>query len=157
MTIDRMLRRGVFPILSERPLDESETANMAIAKVYVVEVGAYSNRYIDAIFATRELAEAYVLHRQQVTFDREGVKAHQEVEQWSYQTEFTADDGAITFSYDGEGKARTESGRVIEGTPTYRDVPAETFEAFLKRHTWNEFGDVEEYDLWDVLPIALSE
>ena len=29
-------------------------------KVYIVEVGGYSDRYIDVVFTTRELAEAYI-------------------------------------------------------------------------------------------------
>lgn len=151
MTIERMLRRGQFPILSERPLDESQTTNEPIAKVYVVTVGAYSDRYIDAIFATRELAEAYVLNTQRKAFERNGQKAHREVTSWRFGS-IPLDGGqVVNFQH---GNASTNDGRVFEGAPQYRDVPAETFEAFLKRHTWNEFGDVEEYDLWAVLPVV---
>src|SRR3990167_1686767 len=152
MTIDRMLRRGIFPILSERPLDESETAAPATAKVYVVEVGAYSDRYIDAIFATRELAEAYVLNRRRRSFERDGRKAHQRVASWHW-----GDLGVLagtTMTFGSDGRAFDSEGHVVEAEAVYEDVPAETFEEFLKRHTWNEFGDVEEYDLWDMLPVV---
>ena len=156
MTIDRMLRRGVFPILSERPLDESETANTATAKVYVVEVGAYSDRYIDAIFTTWELAEEFILYRQRRAFERDGRKAHQEVASWLYGG-IGLDVAAgtpVTFNF-GDGTARLGDERIVaQATPQYRDVPAETFEEFSARHTWTEFGDIEEYDLWDMLPIV---
>jgi hypothetical protein len=149
VTIDRMLRRGRFPILSERPLDESETTNAPEAKVYVVEVGAYSDRYIDAIFTTRELAEAFVADRQRRAFQRDGIKAHREVTSWAW-TELRGT-GPISFE---AGVATMGDGRTVDGEPQYREVPAETFEEFLRRHTWNEFGDVEEYDIWDVLPVV---
>lgn len=155
MTIDRMLRRGVFPILPERPLDESEPTNSPTAKVFVVEVGAYSDRYIDAIFTTRELAEAYVLNRQHKAFERDGIKAHQEVNSWLYESgDFGVTPGTVTTFHFNDGTVREGERVVGRGVPQYREVPAETFEHFLKRHTWNEFGDVEEYDIWDVLPVV---
>jgi hypothetical protein len=156
MTIDRMLRRGVFPILSERPLDESETRESATAKVYVVEVGAYSDRYIDAIFTSRELAEAFVEDRKRRAFARNGNKARREPTGWS------APEGVMGSRWEihsgtgmPDGPTITVDGVTFPAKPTgYRDVPAETFEEFLARHTWNEFGDVDEYDLWDVLPVV---
>jgi hypothetical protein len=142
-----MVRRGVFPILSERPLDESETGSAASAKVYVVERGAYSDRYIDAIFTTLELAKAYIENSQRRAFDRDGRKASRRVTGWK----FTSASGYVVFGREQDGSV-TVNGQDAEAAG-YEDVPAETFEEFVIRHTWNEFGDVEEYDLWDVLPV----
>jgi hypothetical protein len=149
MTIDRFLRRGQFPILSERPLDETETKNPSSGKVFVVEVGAYSDRYIDAIFTTRELAEAWVADRQRRAFERDAEKGHQEVAGWTFTS---VPPGANEFH--GDGRVLADGVEVAQGEPHYRDVPPETFEQFVARHTWNEFGDVQEYDLWDVLPVV---
>jgi len=148
-----MLRRGTFPILSEQPLDESEPSNTATAKVFVIEVGAYSDRYIDAIFTTRELAEAFVADRQRRAFEREGRKAHREIASWLYVGPWPGP-GSVSFS---DGVATSENGQVTKGEPQYRNVDAETFEEFMRRHTWNEFGDVEEYDLWDMIPVVPKE
>jgi hypothetical protein len=86
-------------------------------KVYVVEVGAYSNRYIDAIFARREDAEEYVISVARRT--------------WHLYT----------------------NGRPLPD-PTGREFGDWYGEVERLTGSWGRFGDVEEYDVHDSVPVV---
>lgn len=89
-------------------------------KVYVVEVGAYSDRYIDIVFTTRELAERYIDERIRKQYEVDLRRWEETPEQFRR----------------GIGKASYEEYREKRG------------------NLWtNEFGSVEEYEVWDVIPI----
>jgi len=97
--------------------------------VFVVEVGAYSDRYISAIFTTRELAEAYVRETVKNSWERTFIQ-HNRITMPSLR-------------------------QSIPSMP--RDsLPFKEWRAAVEELTgnWNEFGDVDEYDLWDQLPLV---
>ena len=100
-------------------------------KVYVVEVGAYSDAYIDAIFTTRELAEKYIEDQKRHAY--EVAKKNHE----AYWEQFPPDVRPNLMS---------RYGREL---PSYEDwVPS--------ANSLNRFGDIWEHDLIGPLPVEVS-
>jgi hypothetical protein len=92
-------------------------------KVYIVEVGAYSDRFIDAVFASRELAEAYIVERARRRWD---------------------------------GKEWNGSGYTPVPFPERGGLSFEEWTKRVDPGDWNVHGHVEEYEVWDSVPIAES-
>ena len=85
-------------------------------EVYIVEVGAYSDRYISAIFEKREDAERYVI------------------------------------------ETARRSWRSYTNGPEFPDPDGKSFEEWRKETerligNWNNFGDVEAYEVLDSVPV----
>ena len=154
---ERLLSHGVFPILSQRPLDDSEVESAPLAKVYVVEVGAYSNRYVDAIFTTRELAQGYIDSRAHRDFERYLAREERHPGQVRWTTGDVSGPHTLYIGIDDvrqplpDGVVIPDNAEHIPGPV----IPKVGFDEWFERHNeWNEYGTVDEYDLWDMVPIV---
>lgn len=72
-----------------------------------------------------------------------------------YTTRELAD--AHVLSGQRQAFGRAVVARTLAEPAGHEDVPAETFEEFVARHDWNEFGEVAECDLWKMLPMVAEE
>lgn len=112
-----------------------------MSSVFVVEVGAYSDRYISAIFATRELAEQYVIAHVANSWNRIAPRV-------------LVSPGSFLFS----AGTTTVTQPVFETQPLPdpSSMPFKEWREAIERLTgnWNEFGDVDEYELFDTLPVV---
>ena len=157
--MERVLSGGVFPILSQRPLEDSDVASTPLAKVYPVEVGAYSNKYVDAIFTTRELAQGYIDGRAHRDFERYLAKEERQPGQlrWTVDVPGTR---TLYIARDDMGRQAAD-GSVIPVDAEHIPgavIPKVDFDEWFRRHNeWNEYGEVLEYDLWDMVPIVSAE
>ncbi len=123
-----------------------------MVKIYAVVSDDYGDIGIDEIFTSRELAEAWMAARQRAIYERDHIRAHRPVKEWSFGAAIRAS-GGREYSFNYLTNIGTVDGRPVELEPIYGDeVPEETPEAFEMRMGYRAYRDIEEYEVRDALP-----